>query len=194
MSANKTHKNKVPRVLFICFMFVILIETLFDPVSDIVVYGSKLQAHVGFPRARDRWNATHIDHYSYDVSMFIHNSPCLWQGNLEIKDDVVVAARRRSDWPADLSTLDIPVFPIYEPKPDTEFLCNYHNFTVSKLFNAFGEWLDKSESLYKVSYDQEYGFISEARFGSPANRGLLRFKSWHCCNGFTIENFRSLDQ
>lgn len=114
-----------------------------------------------------------IDHYKYDVYMFTHQSPCIWQANLKVKDGVVTAAGRRSDWPDDLSTLDVPVFPFYEPKADTPFLCNYHNYTMLKLFDQFEEWLQIStSSLYFVNLGCFYSIhlISCIRQISPSSR------------------------
>lgn len=173
----------------------LLIQILFDPLSDLAYWGRKIQTRVALPAAREKWEAHHIDHYKIDITMMEHNGLCIWQANLEIKDGLVIAKGRRSDWPADLSTLDVPVFPVFEPKPDSSFLCNYHNFTIPRLFDQLEESLQKNPfAAITITYDKEYGYISHVLFGRLNPHGLLRNGGYRTPSWLSLENLQILDK
>jgi hypothetical protein len=179
--------------VWITLIIGLVIQILFDPLSSIIHLSETVETRIGLPLARNRWNTQKIAHYRFDVYMWSQNGPCVWTGNLEVKDQVVITAGRRSDWPGPYGD-PYPELPTFEPGPDTEFLCNYHNFTMPKLFDELERSLEASYPVSQISFDRRYGFISEVQFGNPGERGLLSAKIADCCYGFRLEKFEVLEQ
>jgi hypothetical protein len=178
-----------------CFILGSIVEILFAPVRNAMVWGEQRVVRMSLPMARAKWDAQKIDHYRFDVYMYRWGDGCRWQANIEVDDGEVITADRRSDWPSDLSQVDYPIFPPVETSPDVFFMCNYHRFTVPKLFDALEQLLQESPSTrVKVSFDLKYGFMSHARVGDEGGRGFFSRSIWHCCSGFRIENFQVLDK
>lgn len=83
-----------------------------------------------------------------------------------------------------------PGFTVLKDPP----LCDYQVYTMSLLFDELERWLkDEPFAITRISFDQKYGFISRLGFGNCGGRGLLSPVVSDCYGGFTIENFRVLD-
>ena len=186
------HINKA--VWFILFIFFV-IQVLFDPLSGIFFKIKNVEARIRLPIASRHWDEQNIIHYKFDVNVGGIASICLWQANLEVDNGMVVKTGGRSDWPDDLSMLDYPVFPLREPQILSDwFMCDYHNFTMPALFDVLEGIMQRNpSSITSISFDDQYGFISGVRFGTPAARGILSPRIDHCCTGFGISNFQVLD-
>ena len=186
-------RNK--KSIWVVLIILLIAEILFDPLSRIFYKMKNVEARIRLPVASRHWDEQNIVHYKFDVNAGGLADACIWQANLEVDNGVVVKAGRRSDWPDDLSTVDYPVFPLREPQIQSDwFMCDYHNFTLPKLFDVLEEIMQKNpSSITSISFDDQYGFISGVRFGTPAARGILSPTIDHCCSGFGISNFQVLD-
>lgn len=180
--------KRIPRWIWVVILLVVLFQFLFDPLSDLLYLGERLQARIYLPTARAKWEAQGINHYRFDIRGY---SPlvCIFGGGIEVKDGQVIASPR-----SDAGDPDVLLFPgfsgITEPP-----ICNYHSYTMPLLFDEIERWLQDSPNLItQISFDPQYGFVSSFGFGNPGGRGLLNPIISDCCGGFTIENFQILDE
>jgi len=183
MDAKKRIRRKVWTILLIG----LVIEIVFDPLSSLVDLSENIQARIGLPSARTRWDAQKINHYKFDIQGFVPFY-CTINGSIEVKDGKVMGTGSRSD-------VDVDVFFLPDGGGNTPFLCDYHNYIVPSLFDELQRGLrDPPSSITRISFDRSHGFISYLRFGSPGGWGLLSPKISDCCSWFTIENFQILDE
>ena len=161
---------------------VFVIQVLCDPLSYFLVLGEKLEVRIGLPRARAQWQAQKITHYQFDLRGYVPLL-CMIGANIEVKDEVVVGIRERSDG-------QLSMLPSSPAGVDIPLLCDYRNFTMSRFFDEFGP--SSTWQITGITFDKEYGFISELKFGYAGGNGLLAPRISDCCGGFTIENFQPL--
>ena len=179
MDGRKRIKNKI----WIILLVGLIIEVLFDPLSSLMQWGESLQARIGMPYARRKWDSQGITHYKFHIQGAIP-MVCLFGGNVEVKDGKVIhtSVDHRSDLDLGFSLIDGPP------------LCNYRNYTISRLFDQ----VQQSESPWplstaNISFDPKYGFVSRYGFSSCGGRGLLSPRIFDCSGGFTITDFQVLD-
>jgi len=177
-------KRRFAKPVLIIILVGVVVQILFDPLSDFIRLGENLQARIGLPAARRKWAAQDITHYSFDIQGYIP-LVCMFGGSIEVKDGVVVHTGPRSDGRL------TPGLAGVEGPP----LCNYKNYTVPLFFDELERWLRESPlSVSEISFDSKYGFISSFHFGSSGGQGLLSPRVSDCCGGFSIENFQVLDK
>jgi hypothetical protein len=184
--------KRISKKVWLILLLGLMIEVLFDPLSRILNFSENIQARVGLPHARAKWDAQKVNHYKFDIRGFIPLQ-CFFSGNIEVKEGKVVSTEMRSEADKDpfvgLGTM------LSEGSANSPFLCNYHNYTVPHLFDELQRWSQESPSyITRISFDSKYGFISDFGFGFSGGRGLLSPEISDCCGGFTIENFEVLDE
>ena len=176
--------REIVKVVLIILLAGFVIQILFDPLSSFLHYRESLQARIGLPAARKKWESQRVTHYRFDIQGYVP-LVCMFGGNIEVKDAAVVHTGPRSDsrlTPELTATEDPPI-------------CNYKTYTMPLLFDELEQWLRESPlSVSQISFDPKYGFISSFHFGSSGGRGLLNPTISDCCGGFTIENFQVLDE
>ena len=177
-------KKRIAKTALIVLLTGFVIQILFDPLSDFFRLGESLQARIGLPAARRKWGAQEINHYKFDIQGYVP-LVCMFGGNIEVKNGVVIYTGPRSD--ARLT----PGLTAIEDPP----ICNYETYTMPLFFDELDRWLHESPlSVSQISFDSKYGFISSFRFGSSGGRGLLNPTISDCCGGYSIENFQILDE
>lgn len=177
-------KKKIVKAVLVFILAGIVTQILFDPLSDFFRLSESLQARIGLPSARRKWESQNIAHYTFDIQGYVP-LVCLFGGNIEVKDGLVVHMGPRSDGRL------TPNLTLIEDPP----LCNYQIYTMPLLFDELERWLRESPlSVSQISFDPKYGFISSFHFGSSGGRGVLSPTISDCCGGFTIENFRVLEK
>jgi len=160
------------------------IQILFDPLSLFLLFGENLQARLGLPAARRKWESQDITHYAFDIQGFVPLT-CMFGGNIEVKDGLVIRTGPRSD---------VRLTPPLTAVKDYA-LCDYQTYTMPQLFDELERRLRESPlSVSEISFDVKYGFISSLRIGSPDRQGLLSPRVSDCCSGFSIENFQVLEK
>ncbi len=180
VSAKKRNDRKVWIILIIG----LVIEILFDPLSSLAGLSESLEARVGLPLARARWNSQGIVHYKFDIRGSVP-LVCMFGGNVEVRDDTVIHTGQRSDAQLAPGFKDVKFPPI----------CNHRIYTMPLLFDEIERWLRESpSSVSRISFDLKYGFVSGFYFGSSGGWGLLSPAISDCCGGFRIENFQVLDK
>lgn len=177
------NKRAVPTAL-ILFLAVSSVQILFDPLSGLLGLGQSLEARLGLPAARTRWESQNITHYTFDIQGYVPLA-CVFGGSIEVQDGIVVHAGPRSDG------LFTPGLAAVKEPP----LCNYQIFTMPMFFDELERLLRRSPlSVTEISFDPKYGFISGLRIGSSGGHGILNPRVSDCCSGFSIENFRVLEK
>ena len=186
-------KIHIRRTLWGILVAFLIIEVLFDPYSEIKRWSEYQQAKIGLPGAREKWEAQSIAHYKFDVTAATPHL-CIWGANIEVKNNIVVHTGKITD-------PDYWDFPMGVPQNSGQFpvemffICDYRNYTVPRLFNYLERQLKASQySVTSISFDPEYGFISQFGFGSPGGRGLFSPRIYDCCGGLKIFNFVVLDE
>lgn len=187
MSTKKRNNRKVWIVIVVVFV----IQILFDPLSGIKNWSENLQARIGLPSARAKWEAQNITHYSFAIGTGIYGL-CIASARVEVRDGKVVQVNHK-DFLETMKVSENPMPPDRWANPyyPDEFFCDYANFTMPQLFDEVEESLGFVSS---ISFDTQHGFISLVRFGNPNGRGLLSGRVDHCCTGFGIHNFQVLDK
>jgi len=174
----------IVKAIFIILLAGIVIQILFDPLSNFFLLGESLQARIGLPAARKKWESQGITHYTFDIQGYIP-LVCIFGGNIEVQDETIVRISERSD-----DQLSPGLKTLIDPP-----LCNYQIYTMPLLFDELERWLRKSPfSISQISFDPQYGFISSFGFGNCDGRGLLNPVVSDCNGGFTIENFQVLGE
>ena len=184
-------KKRIGKLILILFLAGVIVQILFDPLSNFILLNDNLQARISLPAARRKWVAQEITHYSFDIQGYIP-LVCMFGGNIEVKDGAVIHTGPSSDAGTkqnpflDAGFLDLDSLPP---------LCNYKNYTMPLLFDEIEQRLhDFSFSINQISFDPEYGFITSFGFGNCGGRGLLNPIVSDCAGGFAIENFQVLDR
>lgn len=183
-------KKRTNKKIWIALLLVVTIQVLFDPLSSLLDFGERVQAQIGLPYARHKWDAQGITHYKFDIHAYVPPA-CIVGGSVEVNDGVVVHTGPSTDvLTRGEPDLD-PGFAAMEDLP----LCNYKNYTVTSFFDILEQQLAKYPNLVtQISFDPEYGFISGFGFGSSGGNGLLSPRIYDCCGGFSIRNFQVLDE
>ena len=176
-------KKKFVKAVLVFILAGFVIQILFDPLSDFFRLGESLQARIGLPAARKKWELQRVTHYKFDIQGYIP-LVCMFGGNVEVKDGIVIHTGPRSD-----ARLTAGLTGIENPS-----ICNYKTYTMPLLFDELERWLRESPlSVSEITFDLKYGFISNFGFGSFGGRGLLNPIISDCCGGFSIENFQVLE-
>ena len=180
MSAIK----RINRKVWIVLLIGLVIEVLFDPLSSIIDASESIQARVGLPRARAKWEAQNIAYYSFEIS--VRSRMCILDARMEVRNEEVVQ----------INLIDLfgAGEVLEEPLPPSEWatsFCNYTNFIVPRFFDELEQSL---QYVSRISFDIKYGFISKVHFGSPGGWGLFSPRIFDCCSSFEIDNFQVLDQ
>jgi hypothetical protein len=182
-------KKQIGKWAWVFLIVGLAIQFLFDPLTSMRNFGQSLEAQIGIPIARARWEAQRITHYSFDVRAF--NQVCLLAARVEVRNDKVVRVNLRDYFEETeaVSKIPLPRAEWANPYYADLFACNYANFTIPQIFDMVGE---ASRSVSRISFDAQYGFVSEVHFGSFGGNGLLSPKMGGCCPFFTIKNFKIL--
>jgi len=177
-------KKKFVKAALVFILAGFVIQILFDPLSSFVDLGENLQARIGLPAARKKWESQKVTYYKFDIQGYVP-FVCMFGGNIEVRDGIVIHTGPRSD---DRLTPNLTI--LKEPP-----LCNYQIYTMPQLFDELERWLRETPfSVSEVSFDPEYGFVSGFGFGNCGGRGLLNPIVSDCAGGFTIENFQVVDR
>lgn len=175
------------RIVKAALVFILVgfgIQVLFDPLSIFLQFGENLEARLALPAARTKWDSQNITHYAFDIQGSV-SLVCLFGGNIEVQDGIVVRTGPRSDG---LLASGLPA--LKEPS-----LCNLQTYTMPMLFDELERRLRESPlSVSEISFDAKYGFITNLRVGSSGGHGILNPRVSDCCSGFSIENFRVLEK
>lgn len=184
-------KKRIIGKVWIVLIIGLGIQILFDPLSSILNFSGNLQARVGLPTARDKWEAQNITHYSFEIVTGI-NSMCIASARVEVRDGKVVQVNRKDFLETGkVSEKPLPRESWANPYYPDVFFCDYADLTFPNLFDRVGQSL---EFVSRISFDAKYGFVSLVRWGSPGGRGLLSPRIWDCCSGFSIEKFQVLEE
>lgn len=168
------------------FLFIVVIQVLFDPLSDLQHRAERRQARLYLPTVRQKWEAQGITHYRFDIRGYVPLA-CMFGGGIEVKDGEVIPGEGSDA--GEPGTMLYPGFAEMDNLP----LCNSQNYSMPGLITLIENWLEESpSSITEISFDLQYGFISSFSFGSPGGNGLLSPTISDCCGGFTIENFQVL--
>lgn len=184
-------KSLAGLVLILLLLIGLGIQVLFDPLSSLKNWSENVQAHTGLPAARAQWQAQKITHYAFELRAYQEICWVIY-ARIEVRDEKVIRVNYIDFETHALSPRSMPALE-WDQNPDwsDSFLCNYANFTMPQLFDRAELQV---ESIYDISFDHQYGFISEVHFGKPNGRGLLSPRMSSCCTGFVIQNFQILEE
>jgi len=177
-------KKKFVKAVLVFVVVGFVAQILFDPLSIFLQFSVNMKARLGLSVARKKWESQSIFHYAFDIQGYVP-IVCMFGGNIEVKDGVVIHTGPRSD-----GRLTPNLTAVNEPP-----LCNYKTYTMPFFFDELERWLRESPlSVSEIIFDPKYGFITSFHFGSSDRRGVLNPTISDCCGGFSIENFQVLDE
>ena len=182
--------KRINKTVWIVLVILLVIQILFDPLSPLVYWSKNFQARVRLSPSRHKWESQGITHYKFDIRGYVP-LVCIFGGSVEVKDEEVIHTGPSSDV---ISQAD-PFLDMGFRRMENPFLCNYQNYTITKLFDEIERYKKESPSIISgISFDPKYGFISGFGFGSSGGKGLLSPRISDCCGGFSIRNFHVLDE
>lgn len=185
-------KKRIGRYVWMILIAALIIEYLFDPLSSMRNATENIEARLGLPIARARWETHKIKHYMFELHAYQQVCWVIY-ARIEVSQGRVIQVNYIDFETGEMSEKGIPPSR-WDQNPDwiDSFLCNYANFTMPQLFDLAEQG---AEHIYKISFDARYGFISEVQFGAPKpNGGLFGPRIGGYGTGFRIENFRVLGE
>lgn len=179
-------KPRSVSIALIALLLVILIRVLYDPISSIQHSLNVVGVRKQLPQARAKWDALEITGYTFEI---IGNarSICQPSARIEVENDVVVQVEIM-----DVTPQILPPDQWTDPDWGNEvFLCNYNNFTFTKVFELVEQTLQNfPSSVLQAEFDGQYGFVTSFEYGIYVGKGLAQPQVSNCCNIFRIQNFR----
>ncbi len=184
MTASKTRLITMSGIV----LLLILTQVLYDPISSIKhrLIVSSIRSQL--PQARATWVSTGITDYTFEITGD-GRSICRPSAKIEVQKDLVVKVEIMEPTPQIL-----PPDQWADPDWGNEvFLCNYNNFTITKIFGLLEQTLQNfPSSILQADFDTEYGFVNSFEYGIYVGYGLARPQIGNCCNTFRIQNFQPL--
>ena len=182
-------KKRINKTVWIALIVVAAIQLLFDPLSSLMRFSESVQARIGLPYARRKWDAQGITHYKFDIRGYVP-LVCIIGGSVEVKDGVVVHtgpstdALTRGEPDLDLgfgSTASLP-------------LCDYRNYTIPIFFDMVEQY---SRSITQISFDPTYaGLVANKAqrciLWRPAASNILSTVSHLTSHALTVSRSYSL--
>lgn len=172
-------------------VLLILIQILYDPISSAQHSLEVSNTRKEIPLARAKWDAFGITDYTFEI-IGDGRSICQPSARVEVQNETVVNVELM-DFAAETSTPQIlPPEQWVNPDWGNEvFLCNYKNFTMTKIFELVEQTLQNfPTSILQADFDPEYGYVTSFEYGIYVGHGLARPKLSNCCNVFEIQNFQ----
>lgn len=167
-------------------VLLLLIQVLYNPISSAKHAVTVASVRSQLPQAQAKWNASEISSYTFEI-IGDGRSICQPSAQIEVQDDKVVKVETLDATPQILP-------PDQWADPDWEnevFLCNYRNFTMSKIFKLVELTLQNfPSSILQVDFDAKYGYVTSFEYGIYVGHGLARPQISNCCNIFRIQNFQ----
>ena len=182
MTASKTRLITMSGIV----LLLILTQVLYDPISSIkhTLIVSSIRKQL--PQAQAAWESTGITDYTFEI-IGDGRSICKPSARIEVQNNLVVKVEI-------LEPTQQLLPPEQWADPDWEnevFLCNYNNFTMTKIFGLLEQTLhDYPSSILRADFDPEYGFVNSFEYGIYVGYGLARPQIGNCCNIFKIQNFQ----
>lgn len=185
MSGNKrTRSRNALLIISGSLLCVLVLMLLFDPltlVSDII---SVTRVRWELPRAKQHWQAQDISSYQVNIKGAIPLL-CFLDGELTVQDHQLTQVRMREN-PL------IPETPLHLIDPDQWDLsgCSFRDLTVESMFASVDSSLETAKfgAPLTVKFDEQYGYITEYRFGRTSGAGIFSPTVSECCTWFEFSN------
>jgi len=167
-------------------ILLILTQVLYDPISSVKHVLTISSVRSQLPQAQAKWEKLEITNYTFEI-IGDARSICQPSVQIEVKNDKVVKVETLGPNPQTL-----PPEQWVDPDWENEvFLCNYNNFTMTKIFDLVELTLHNfPSSILQADFDTEYGFVTSFEYGIYVGHGLARPQLSNCCNVFRIQNFQ----
>ncbi len=184
-------KPRSVSIAVIALLLVILIQVLYDPISSIQHSLNVVGVRNQLSQARAKWDALEITGYTFEI---IGNarSICQPSARIKVENDVVVQVEVMSFTSKNPTSQILPPDQWTNPDWGNEvFLCNYNNFTFTKVFELVEQTFQNfPSSVLQAEFDDQYGFVTSFEYGIYVGEGLAQPQVSNCCNIFRIQNFR----
>jgi hypothetical protein len=115
-------KKRINKKVWLILGTVLILQVLFDPLSGMLRWGENMQARIGLPIARQRWDSQKIEHYSFDVTVSTPHL-CIWGANIEVRNGTVIDFGKIKDPAYRDILMPSPMISAQIPH-DLYFLCN----------------------------------------------------------------------
>ncbi|MBE0669623.1 MAG: hypothetical protein IH588_03465 [Anaerolineales bacterium] len=178
--------KKIYLAATIAVISLLLIQVLYNPISSVKHSLTISNVRGQLPQARAAWESTGITDYTFEI-IGDARSICQPSARIEVQNDAVVKV--------ELLNTNLQILP-HDQWADPDwgnevFLCNYKNFTMTKIFELVDLTLQNfPSSILQADFDAKYGYVTSFEYGIYVGYGLARPKISHCCNVFRIINFQ----
>lgn len=168
----------------------ILIQILYDPISSGKHSLTASSVRNQLSQARAKWESPEIMDYTFEI-IGDARSICQPFARIEVKNEIVVNVETLHGSTPQILPPDKWIDPDWG---NEVFLCNYKNFTMTRIFTLLDNTLQNfPASILQADFDSTYGFITSFEYGIYAGYGFARPKISNCCNVFRIKNFQIND-
>lgn len=178
--------SKTRLIITAGIIVLLLTQILYDPISSAKHAVTVASVRSQLPQAQAKWDASEISGYTFEI-IGDGRSICQPSARIEVQDDKVVKVETLDSTPKIL-----PPDQWIDPDWENEiFLCNYRNFTITKIFDLVELTLQNfPSSILQAGFDPKYGYVTSFEYGIYVGYGLARPKLSNCCNVFKIQNFQ----
>ena len=167
-------------------VLLLIVQVLYDPISSAKHVLTVSSVRSQLPQAQAKWEKLEITDYTFEI-IGDGSSICKPSVRVKVQNDIVVKVETQDATPQILP-------PSQWINPDWEnevFLCNYRNFTMTKIFELVELTLQNfPSSILQADFDSEYGYVTSFDYGIYVGHGLARPQISNCCNVFRIQNFQ----
>lgn len=184
-------KPRSVSIIVIALLLVILIQVLYDPISSIQHSLNVVGVRNQLPQSRAKWDALEITSYTFEI-IGDARSICKPSARIKVENDVVVQVEVISFTSKNPTSQILPPDQWTDPDWGNEvFLCDYNNFTFTKVFELVEQTLQNfPSSVLQAEFDNQYRFVTSFEYGIYVGKGLAQPQVSNCCNIFRIQNFR----
>ena len=167
------------------------VAVVFDPVAVATDAMGVVRVRLELLRARDRWASAAPAGYRIHVRGAIPLS-CLVDAELTVRDGALSEVRARQN----------PLMaesPLVEVSQDQGSAagCSYKDLTIEAMFDRVEAALKGTGGLVaplEVRFDPEWGFITEYRYGTASQSGILGPSVSECCTWLEFDRFAKISR
>jgi hypothetical protein len=148
----------------------VIAEVLLDPLSWLMNVNAVASIREDLAAAEERWQSRGVVGYTIEVEGFVP-LVCMINATLTVREGELVAVEQRGV-PGGETLEGEWLEPEYWDTP----LCSYRELLISEMYARIERELDRtdwSQDRLRVSFDPEYGYVTEYRYGGCYRRGLL---------------------
>jgi len=171
----------------------LIVELLFDPLSWLRNVDAAASIYADLLVARERWQSQEIAAYTIDAKGSVPLA-CLVNATLTVREGQLIAVEDHGGLLEALAGETAEGVSV-EPEGWDTPLCSYKDWLVPEMYAQIERELNRidwSQDRLEVSFDPEYGYVTEYRYDCCYRRGILSPVCSDCNVRFSFSNFEPM--